>query len=97
MGFFSRRWRDIIRRMVQIFMPSKELFLAKRLIAHAALEGLLVGVDQHVRLEVPRGRRRIRTQSTAEAFFALVCFRMNLKFPIRNQLIISKFKLTLNE
>ena len=84
MCLLLRSWRHIGRVVVEVLVPLQQLLLPEALVTLVALEGFLVCVDQHVRLQVPLRDRRVGAEVALEAFLPLVSFLVNLEgVPIR--------------
>lgn len=85
--FDLRRWRDVVRIVVQIHVASQQLLLAERLLAHVALERLLVGVNEQVGFEVTCRNGRVRAEVALVALFSFVRFGVHLvRVPVVVQL-----------
>lgn len=75
---FSRRWRHVVRIVIQILMASEKLLLSETLITLIALIRFLVGVNQHVRFQMALRDRRVSTQVALETFLSFVGFTVQL-------------------
>ena len=64
-----RSWRHIGRVVVEVLVPLQQLLLPEALVTLVALEGFLVCVDQHVRLQVPLRDRGVGAEVAFKAFF----------------------------
>ena len=71
--------RDISGIVVEILVPLEQLLLPEALVALITLERFLVGVDQHVGLEVPLGDGAVGTEVALEALFTVVRLFVNLQ------------------
>ena len=60
-------------------MSFEELLLPEALVAEVALEWLLVGVDEHVGLEVPLADGGVGAEVALEALLALVGLLVHLR------------------
>jgi hypothetical protein len=69
---FPRRQSDVVWIVVDVFVALQQLLLPERLFAELTLIGLLVRVDQHVRLEMARRDRRVGAKLAAVALFTFV-------------------------
>lgn len=78
MVLFTRRDGNVIRVVINVLMPLQQLLLSESLLTEMALVRLLIGMDQHVRLQVSGRDRSVSAEFTAIAFFALVSLCMNL-------------------
>lgn len=78
MVLFTRRYSNVIRVMIDVFVALQQLLLAKSLLTEVAIERLLVGMNQHVRLQVPSRDRSVSAEFAAVTFFAFMRFCMNL-------------------
>ena len=74
-----RRRRHVGGVVVEVLVPLEQLLLSEALVALVALVGLLVGVDQHVGLQVSLGDRAVWTQVALEAFLTLVSFLVHFQ------------------
>ena len=72
MCLLFRRRRHVGGVVVEVLVPLEQLLLSEALVALVALVGLLVGVDQHVGLQVSLGDRAVWTQVALEAFLSLM-------------------------
>ena len=75
----ARLRRDVVGVVVEVDVPLQQLLLPERLVAVLADVRLLVGVDQHVRLQVALRDGRVRTQVALETLLALVGLAVQLK------------------
>ena len=73
------RWRHIGRVVVEVLVPLQHLLPPEALVTLVALEGFLVCVDQHVRLQVPLRDRGVGAEVALEAFLPLVSFLVNFQ------------------
>ena len=71
---------NVVGVVVEILVPLEQLLLPEALFAQIALEGLLVGVDQHVRLEVALTDRGVGAEVALEALLALVRLLVHLEW-----------------
>lgn len=87
-SFFFRRRRYIVFVVIQIVMALQQLFLSERLVTLLTLVGFLVGMNQHVRLQVSGADRGVRAELTLEAFFAVMGFNVQfIRIPIGEHLV----------
>lgn len=90
---FTRRHSNIIRVVVNIFMTLQQLFLSESLIAELALKGLLVAMDEHVRLKMSRRDRSVSAMLTSITFLAFVGLCMDFVAVAVREVLIASFAL----
>lgn len=76
--FLLGRGRNVAGIVIEVLVAFEQLLLPKGLIALRTLVWLLVGMDEHVRLEMPRRNRGIWAQLTSETLLTFVGFIMQL-------------------
>ena len=78
-GLLLGSWGNIGRVVIQVLMSLEQLLLSEALVALVTTEWFLVGVYEHVRLQVSLRDGGVGTQITLETLLTLVSLLVNFQ------------------
>lgn len=84
---------DVIRVVINVFMSLQQLFLSEGLIAIVTLERLLIGVNEHVRLEMTSRDRSVGANFTSVTLLSLVSLCVDFVAVAIRKIAITTFAL----